>query len=104
MVEHRKGRDAVMESKFYINYEHGVEDGVPQRTMDGLRCYIEDGTSPGGFLTSVLENNLVNAVCRADTKNTEALRAIVQWVYNCAPSKCWGSKDKVEAWLKREAA
>lgn len=99
MVEHGKGRDAVIESKFYINYEQGVEDGVPQQTMDGLRGYIEDGNSPGGFLTSVLENDLTGAVCRADLKNTKALTAIVKWVYNVAPARCWGNEDKVETWL-----
>ena len=99
MVEHREGRGAVMGSKFYINYEEGVEDGVPQQTMDGLRGYIEDNHSPGGFLTSVLENDLTGAGCMADLKNTAALRTIVQWVYNNAPGNCRGSKDKVEAWL-----
>tara|TARA_R100000808_G_scaffold23460_1_gene52091 strand:+ start:3956 stop:4225 length:270 start_codon:yes stop_codon:yes gene_type:complete len=87
-----------------VDYMRGIEDGIPKQTMDGLKSYIEERRNPGGFLTSVLENNLINAVCRADRKNTEALRTIVQWVYNCAPGRCWGSKDKVEAWLKREAA
>ena len=87
-----------------VDYMRGIEDGIPKQTMDGLRAYIEDSRNPGGFLTSVLENNLINAVCRADRKNSEALKEIVKWVYNCAPGKCWGSKDKVKAWLKRAAA
>jgi len=88
-----------MASKFYIDYEQGVEDGVPQTAMDGLHGYIESGTSPGGFLLAVLENDLTGAVCRADLKNTSALTEIVKWVYTAAPAKCHGSKDKVEAWL-----
>jgi hypothetical protein len=29
-----------------------------------------------------------------------AIRQIVLYVYNALPSPCWGSQEKVEAWLK----
>jgi hypothetical protein len=54
---------------------------------------------PGSFLTAVLENDLAGAVGQADWQNIEVLPAIVAFVYRNLPSPCWGSKDKVEAWL-----
>lgn len=54
---------------------------------------------PGSFLTAVLENDLAEAVGRADFQNIEVLPAIVAFVYRNLPSPCWGSKEKVEAWL-----
>ena len=75
---------------------------IPECTLDGIKRYVEDRIPPGGFLTSVLENDLTESFGRADKENREALYEIVGYVYNKIPSVCWGSPEKVEKWLNRE--
>jgi len=75
---------------------------IPERTLDGIKRYVEDRIPPGGFLTAMLENNLTESFGRADKENREALYEIVGYVYNKTPSVCWGSPEKVKKWLKRE--
>ena len=79
-----------------INY-----DRLPDDLREGMQRYIDDGYIPGHFLTAVLENDLSEAVGRADPLNLILLPAIVQWVYNEAPADCWGSRQKVLAWHDR---
>ena len=77
-----------------------IGDKVPEHTLESLRNYVEHRLPPGGFLGAVLENNLSEACGRADTRNLYALWDIVKYVYNCVPSECWGSPEKVAAWLR----
>jgi len=72
---------------------------IPPHMMDGLTRYIEHGIAPGGFLTAVLENNLREACARADDINIRNLPAYIAYLYNDAPSACWGSPEKVDAWV-----
>ena len=72
---------------------------LPLATQEGLARYIEARRPPGHFLTAVLSNDLTEAVNRADSDNAVALSACVQWLVWHAPSLCWGSRRKVEAWL-----
>ena len=73
--------------------------GLPESLQDGMQRYLEHGIRAGDFLTNVLSNDLSGAVSRADSKNINLLPDIVRWIYNEAPSGCWGSDIKVEAWL-----
>lgn len=73
--------------------------GLPEHMVDPMRRYIEVKMQPGGFLTSVLANDLMVACATADFTNRGRLFDIVQWLYNEAPSDCWGSPEKVKAWL-----
>ena len=81
---------------------------IPERMMGGIQRYIEQGIPPGSFLTAVICNDLKEAVGRADGENLRQLPAYVSYFYNDAPSACWGSPEKYEAWLagftSREAA
>lgn len=72
--------------------------GLPESLQDGARLWIERGYWPGGFLTAVIENNLVEAFGRADTFNFARLGKIVGWWYNEAPAPCWGSVERARAW------
>ena len=72
---------------------------LPEHMQDGAREYVELGRSPGDFLHAVLCNNLVEAYGRADTTNTECMHDWACWLFNEAPSACWGSPEKVKAWL-----
>lgn len=72
---------------------------VPQHTLAALDRYVNHNIEPGGFLRAVLENNLSEALGRADHINREALFAIVSYVYNDCPADCWGTPAKVAQWL-----
>jgi hypothetical protein len=74
--------------------------GLPEHMQDGFRLYIEHRIPMGSFGTAVLENNLCESFARADHINRERLFDIVQWLYMNAPSPCWGSREKVNAWLE----
>jgi hypothetical protein len=72
---------------------------VPDHTMKGLHRYIKDKVPTGSFIRAVLNNDLKEAVGRADDENIQNIPAIVAFLYNCAPSNCWGSPEKVKNWL-----
>lgn len=73
---------------------------VPEHTQQALTDYIERGIPVGGFLHSVLCNDLMGAVTRADSSNLHALKDIVLWVYNCAPEACYGSEALYLRWTQ----
>jgi len=75
---------------------------IPERMMRSIKAYIYGRVPVGDFLTAVLENNLGEACHRADDENIKNLPAFVAYLYNNAPSTCWGSPEKVAEWLKRE--
>jgi hypothetical protein len=77
---------------------------IPDRMMGGLTRYIEEGIMPGDFLTAVLENDLMEAVGRADDENAANLPAYIGYLYNVAPSNCFGSREKVKAHYARKRA
>ena len=60
--------------------------------------WIERGTTPGGFLTAVLCNDLTKAVDKADDRNVELIPSFVKLLYNHAPADCWGSEQKFYEW------
>ncbi len=73
---------------------------IPADMLDKLRAYIDHGESVGHFLTAVLENNLKEAVGRADEENLHNLPAYVGYLYNVADSRCHGSPAKVREWYR----
>lgn len=70
-----------------------------QDIKDSLERYVKHKISPGGFLRAVLENDLTNAVARADYINIQRIPEIVRYVYNEVPGTAWGSPELVEEWL-----
>lgn len=79
-----------------------MDHGIPQACAQGLELYIASRIEPGGFLMAVLENNLREACGRADYQNKNLLFNYMTFLYNDAPSACWGSPEKVKAWLAGE--
>jgi len=79
-----------------INY-----NGLPEGLKGGLQRYIEHGIEPGSFLQAVLRNDLMGSFAQADIHNRYLLFDIVRWLYNEAPSQCWGSSEKVKAWIEK---
>lgn len=73
----------------------------PLHVKEGLSLYLGAGIRPGSYLTAVLENDLREAVKRADDDSERATFAIVRWLYNHAPSEAWGSVDAVKTWMEQ---
>lgn len=74
-------------------------DFVPPSVMDGLTDYVKEHSISSSFLLACLENDLMGAISRADNTNSKHLIAIMRYIYWELPSNCWGSKEKVAAWL-----
>ena len=68
---------------------------------EALDRYVETGELHGGFLTAVLENDLREAVSRADLNNQRNLPLIVEYCVNKLPNLCWGSKKRVAEWIDK---
>ncbi len=75
---------------------------VPKSLRGGLRRYVVDGIEPGSFLCAVIDNDLRGAMKRGDPDNVAALEAILDWLYNHAPSPCHGSKEARLAWQEKQ--
>ena len=74
---------------------------IPEATLSAFNAYVAHHRHPGHFLAAVLENNLSGAVLRVDIPNRESFFEVVMLVWNQAPSECWGSAEKVDAWLSK---
>ena len=72
---------------------------IPPHMVEPAKAYVEEKVHPGGFLYSVLSNDLYQAVTRADAKNKEALDSWLGWLGRI-PLRCWGSATKVMACLE----
>lgn len=99
-----------MDDKIIATLKHqGVELPFPysfrgmyltERLHAAIVCWVADGKRPGSFLMAVLENDLKNAVGRADDEHIVNLPATVAYLYNHAPSICWGSPEETKAWAE----
>lgn len=65
---------------------------------DSLENYLMRGYEPGGFMTSVLANDLQLAIGRADHWNQQSLPTIVNEVIHKVPADAWGSYQLVKEW------
>jgi hypothetical protein len=72
---------------------------LPEWAREGLRLYVEEHVEPGSGLRACLQNDLREAITRVTTRQRSWALSGVSWLYNEAPGPCWGSKDKVVAWL-----
>ena len=68
--------------------------------VEGLELYINHRIKPGSFMTAVLANDLIEAVGKSDPRNIKNIPAYVYFLYIFAPPECFGSYEKVKAWLK----
>ena len=71
---------------------------------EALENYLMYGFQPGGFLTSVLANDLYLAVGRADHWNKDNLPRIVHEVIHRMPSISHGSYAAVKEWCRDQDA
>jgi hypothetical protein len=77
------------------------ELSIPQHTVEALDNYFLRGWEPGGFVTSILTNELYGAVRSADYANKHVIYEIVQWLTlePIVPKDSWGHEKLVECWL-----
>jgi len=74
--------------------------GIPDYMVKGIAYYIVLRINSGDFLMAVLENDLKEACLLADKNNRNLLWNYIDFLWNKAPSGCWGSKEKVQKWLE----
>ena len=75
-------------------------DKVPVPYMkEAVQRYVEKGISPGGFLSSVISNNLSGAVTQADATNSQYLKEWVMFFIWEVPAACYGSPEAYARWL-----
>lgn len=75
-------------------------DLIPPRVLAALQRHADPAQRgpTGDFVTAVLNNDLKEAVGRADGASLHALHSIVAYVYNEMPAASQGSPEKVQAW------
>jgi len=73
---------------------------IPDHMHHAIRAHVVDRHPTGDFLTSLLRNDLKEAVQRADRHNLAQLVDWCQLLYNYCPSACWGTPEKVKTWLE----
>ena len=74
--------------------------GVPRHVLPALVRFVENGYPTGGFLRSVLINDLEAACARADDLCGPALQDIVRFLHNVFPVGAWAnSEEKHPAWM-----
>jgi hypothetical protein len=71
---------------------------VPQHLWRGIINHVIDGSPTGDFLSSLFDNDLLNAVCRADETTLAGLRNLMLFMHNYAPQRCWGSPELAQRW------
>lgn len=76
----------------------GTSYRIPVDTGNALVLWIGRAARPGRFLSAILANDLRGAFANADNRNFPNIPAIVAWLWNHAPSTCWGSPERMAAW------
>lgn len=73
---------------------------IRQNIVEGINRHALLHEPKGDFLTAVLSNNLREAFARADNGNQKTMHQIVSYCHNQIPGVCWGSPEKVKAWIE----
>jgi hypothetical protein len=68
--------------------------------IETLRLYKEGGCEPGSCIRSVLEGDVFLAIRRADINTRQLLGDIVLWIVQNLPTGSYGSRAKVDAWIR----
>lgn len=73
---------------------------LPQHLRSGLADYLTHRQPTGRFLRAILENDLREAVLRADPVSQGAFRELVLFLDNHAPPQSHGCPEAVRQWLE----
>ena len=72
---------------------------MPELIRQAIDNYVKHHRPTGSFTRAVLENDLREAIARADVFSMAAIKDIVMYCHWEITGDCWGSPKKVEAWL-----
>ena len=77
---------------------------IPEKVIDALEKYVEQGISPGAFLAACLCNDLRQALFLSldDYKITEYLDEIVDYIYTNLPLDSRGSRERYDQWIYKK--
>lgn len=73
---------------------------IGEPILKGINRFVLLHEGKGDFITAVLCNDLREAFARADHLNQKVLFQIVSYCHNQIPGNCWGSPEKVKAWIE----
>jgi len=62
--------------------------------------FVRDRLRPGGFVNAILENDLLEAINRADSANLFLIPHIVAYMAEHVPASARGSEAWVNDWLQ----
>ncbi len=68
--------------------------------IEGIDRYVYECIPVGGFLQSVISNDLYMAFVRADLESKLHIEEVVRYLHDDCPAECWGSPDKYMTWLE----
>ncbi len=77
---------------------------IPKHMIPSLVRYMLWGIRPGEFLTALLQGNFFECLKKADDLNKHALYEYGSFLYRAAPPDCFGTPDKVRAWITQQGA
>lgn len=81
---------------------HGAAEWeVPQEFFEPIYNYLIHGFSPGSFYSSLLANNLFDAMSHCHPANpVKALKNLTSWIRSMRGINIfWGSEEVVQKWL-----
>lgn len=90
------------EKKFTMMMRHFEFEGdaIPEGGQGALMRYFVHRISPGSFLRSVLENDLMGAFGMADDVNIRRVHVYAAFLYQHAPRGSYGSPEAVASWMR----
>ncbi len=85
--------------------KHAQYSKIPEHTLDSIYAFVNEGSSPGHFLTAVFSNDLIETIGRADKKTLACLPEIAIFIHNRVPSVCYQINGRksclgVERWMR----
>lgn len=78
-------------------YDESVLAALQPHTLLAIQNYVQYGVSTS-FIRAIADNDLLDAVVRADSWNVHHLREILIIFTNYCPRDCWGSPAARSAW------
>ena len=77
---------------------------IPERIFNNLKYYVLGEEYPGGFLYTVLCNDLFGAVGKADNEMLPLIPLLVHYIHWEVPGGCHGSPEHVKALMEKKRA
>lgn len=76
--------------------------GLADWIVASLIRYVERSVPTGDCLRAALENDFRGFFMYADEATAAQAQRIAAYLHNELPADCWGSREKVRAWLRGE--